>query len=162
VLGALLAACGPSDPCRSAAFRELRRTSLPYADDWIVARGDTLTLPQMGDRFRLRRMRLDTTTAVVGKGCQFTGALVFDVPKRDTFAVTWFGQAGSIAQAGRVIVIGWPADLGPFSGIEAMQWGDSLVGNLLFDARLGIRVKPGVTAQFVAGRPRPPTHPPAR
>ena len=78
--------------------------------------------------------------------------------RRDTFPVTWFGQAGSIAQAGRVIMIGWPVDLGPFSGIEATPWGDSLVGNLLFDGRLGIQVKPGVTAQFVAGRSRPPRH----
>lgn len=121
----------------------------------MVARGDTLTLPQMGDRFRLRAVRLDTTTRVVGKGCQFTGALLFVVPRPDTFAVTWFGQASSFAQAGRVIIIGWPVDLGPFSGIEATQWGDSLVGNLLFDARLGIQVKPGVTAQFVAGRAPP-------
>src|SRR5258708_30999066 len=109
----------------------------------------------MGDRFRLRALRLDTTTIVVGKGCQFTGALVFMVPRRDTFPVTWFGQAGSIAQAGRVIMIGWPVDLGPFSGIEATPWGDSLVGNLLFDGPLGIQVKPGVTAQFVAGRAPP-------
>jgi len=136
----------------------LHRTSLLYAGDWVVARGDTLTLPQMGDRFRLRALRLDTTTIVVGKGCQFTGALLFVVPRRDTFPVTWFGQAGSIAQPGRVIIIGWPVDLGPFSGVEAMQWGDSLVGNLLFDGRLGIQVKPGVTAQFVAGRPRPRPH----
>jgi hypothetical protein len=106
----------------------------------------------MGDRFRLRALRLDTTTVAVGKGCRFNGALVFVVPRRDTFPVTWFGQAGSFAQAGRVIIIGWPVDIGPFSGIEATQWGDSLVGNLLFDSRLGIQVKPGVTAQFVAGR----------
>jgi hypothetical protein len=121
----------------------------------VVARGDTLTLPQMGDRFRLHDVRLDTTTTAAGKGCRFRGALVFTVPRRDTFPVTWFGQAASFAQAGRVIIIGWPVDLGPFSGIEATQWGDSLVGNLLFDARLGIQVKPGVTAQFVAGRPHP-------
>jgi hypothetical protein len=120
----------------------------------VVARGDTLTLPELGDRFRLRGLRLDTTTVPVGKGCQFRGALLFVVPRPDTFPVTWFGQAGSFAQAGRVIIIGWPVDLGPFSGIEATQWGDSLIGNLLFDSRLGIRVKPGVTAQFVAGRPR--------
>ena len=133
----------------------MHRTSLPYAGEWVVARGDTLTLPQMGDRFRLRALRLDTTSVVVGRGCQFTGALVFVVPRRDTFPVTWFGQAGSIAQAGRVILIGWPVDLGPFSGIEATPWRDSLVGNLLFDGRLGIQVKPGVTAQFVAGRAHP-------
>ena len=63
--------------------------------------------------------------------------------------------ARHLRDGGRVILIGWPVDLGPFSGIQATPWRDSLVGNLLFDGRLGIQVKPGVTAQFVAGRAPP-------
>ena len=49
---------------------------------------------------------------------------------------------------------GWPAALGPFAGIGATRVGDSLVGAILFDSRLGVRVRPGATARFVAGRAR--------
>src|SRR5256714_1255850 len=44
--------------------------------------------------------------------------------------------------------------LGPFAGIGAAGVGDSLVGAILFDSRLGVRVRPGATARFVAGRAR--------
>ncbi len=112
-----------------------------------MARGDTLTLPQLGDRFKLSDIVLDTATVVVGRTCLFRGSLVFAVPRAETLAVSWFGQPE------QAIISGWPADLGPFAGIGATWWGhDSLKGAILFDERLGVRVKPGVTAQFVAGR----------
>jgi len=31
-----------------------------YAGHWVVARGDTVTLPEMGDRFKLTDVILDT------------------------------------------------------------------------------------------------------
>ena len=69
------------------------------------------------------------------------------LPRAETLAVTWFGQPE------QAIVNGWPADLGPFAGLSLAWWGrDSLRGSVLFDARLGVQVRPGVTAQFVAGR----------
>ena len=144
-----MTACGPRDPCRSTQFRRLERYSLPYAGHWVVARGDTLTLPELGDRFKLTAVVLDTVTVVVGRTCLFRGSLIFAVPRAETFAVSWFGQPE------RAIIYGWPADLGPFAGIAATWWGggrDSLKGAILFDERLGVQVKPGVTAQFVAGR----------
>jgi hypothetical protein len=149
--GALLvAACGPSDPCSGYQFDRLERFSRPYAGHWVVARGDTLTLPDapaMSDRFRLAAVVLDTTTAVVGRDCIFRGRIVFHSPKPDTIAVTWFGQPE------QAIVNGWPAELGSFAGL-ALAWAgaDSMRGSLLFDSRLGVQVRPGVTAQFIAGR----------
>ncbi|HXF95831.1 MAG TPA: hypothetical protein VNI61_06975 [Gemmatimonadales bacterium] len=149
-LGALLAACGPSHPCETSYARRIRRYSLPYAGEWVVARGDTLTLPEgMGDRFKLTALRLDTTTVVVDRACRFLGTLIFSAPRAETLAVTWFGEPQ------RLFVFGWPADLGPFAGIGAGWWGrDSLRGAILFDERLGVRMEPGVTAEFVAGRRR--------
>jgi len=73
--------------------------------------------------------------------------MTFSVPRAETLAVTWFGQPE------QAIVNGWPADLGPFAGLSLVWWGpDSLRGSVLFDSRLGVQVRPGVTAQFVAGR----------
>jgi hypothetical protein len=145
-----VAACGPPDPCAGTQFRRLERYSLPYAGHWVVARGDTLTLPDsppMSDRFRLGEIVLDTVPVVSGRDCVFRGRVTFRVPRADTLAVTWFGQPE------QAIVNGWPADLGPFAGVSLAWWGrDSLRGAVLFDARLGVRVSPGTTAQFVAGR----------
>src|SRR5437660_704520 len=58
---------------------------------------------------------------------------------------------GSPEQA---LIYGWPVDLGPFAGVGASRVGDSLVGAILFDSQLGVQVRPGVTARFVAGRAR--------
>lgn len=124
------------------------RASARYVGHWRVARGDTLTLPQMGDRFKLRDVVLDTTRVAVGRDCRFRGRLVFEVPRAETLAVTWFGQPE------QALIFGWPAELGPFAGIGAVRLGDSLAGAILFDERLGVRVPPGVTARFVAGRAR--------
>ncbi len=45
------------------------------------------------------------------------------------------------------------ADIGPFAGLNASWWGrDSLHGAILFDERMGVQMRPGVTAQFWAGR----------
>lgn len=143
-----LAACRAPDPCDTSFARRIRRSSLPYAGEWVVARGDTLTLPQgMGDRFKLRGFRLDTVTTAVGRACRFHGVLVFAAPRAETLAVTWFGEPE------RAYIFGWPADLGPFAGVGASWWGrDSLLGAVLFDEQIGVRVPPGVTAQFYAGR----------
>jgi hypothetical protein len=143
-----LAACGPSDPCRSSEMHLRNRYATRYAGHWVVARGDTLTLPQMGDRFKLSRVELDTTPIAVGQTCRFRGALVFQAPRAETLAVTWLGQPD------QALIYGWPAELGPFAGIGAVRVGDSLAGAILFDERLGVRVPPGVTARFVAGRAR--------
>jgi hypothetical protein len=144
------AACGPADPCAGHQFRRLERFSRPYAGAWVVARGDTLTFPDspaMSDRFQLTMVVLDTATAVRGRDCLLRGHIVFRAPRAETLAVTWFGQPE------QAIVNGWPADLGPFAGLALAWWGrDSLRGSVLFDARLGVQVRPGVTAQFVAGR----------
>lgn len=121
----------------------------PYVGRWIVARGDTLTLPQMGDRFKLAGLTLDSARVALGNECRFAGSITFAAPRAETLAVTWIGQPE------QALVYGWPADLGPFGGIGVMLQGDSLRGALLFDSRLGIAVKPGVTAEFVAAR-RPP------
>jgi hypothetical protein len=117
-----------------------------YVGHWVVAHGDTLTLPEMGDRFKLTDVVLDTARVPVGKTCHFRGKLTFQVPRAETLAVTWIGQ---LEQA---LIFGWPADLGPFAGIGAVRAGDSLFGAILFDERLGVQVPPGVTARFVAGR----------
>jgi hypothetical protein len=118
-----------------------------YAGHWVVMHGDTLTLPQLGDRFKLSDVVLDTARVVVGRACHFRGTLVFTVP-RDTLAVTW------IASPEQALIYGWPVELGPFAGISAARVSDSLVGEILFDARLKVQVPPGVTARFTAGRAR--------
>jgi hypothetical protein len=119
----------------------------------VVTRGDSLTFPdapQMSDRFRLTSIVLDATTVVVGRECIFRGKIVFQAPRADTLAVTWFGQPE------QAIVNGWPADLGPFAGL-ALAWAgpDSVRGSVLIDAKLGVQARPGLTAQFVAGRLSP-------
>jgi hypothetical protein len=145
-----IAACGPPNPCSGAQFRRLERFSRPYAGHWVVARGDTLTFPDsppLADRFRLGAIVLDTTTAVSGRDCLLRGRVIFSAPRAETLAVTWFGQPE------QAIVSGWPADLGPFAGLSLAWWGrDSLRGAVLFDSRMGVQVRPGATAQFVAGR----------
>jgi hypothetical protein len=149
----LALACAPSSPCRSGdKVRQLARYSKPYVGHWIVARGDTLTLPDttLGDRFTLRDIVLTTDTVSVAKECLYRGRLTFTVPA-ETLAVTWYGVPE------RVTIIGWPPALGPFAGLDASWWGrDSLHGAVLFDERLGIRVRPGATAQFWAGRAATP------
>ena len=145
-----VAACGPSNPCAGAQFRRLERFSRPYAGHWVVTRGDTLTFPDsppMSDHFRLANVVLDTATIVRGQNCLFRGRIVFTVPRAETLAVTWFGQPE------QAIVNGWPVDLGPFAGLSVSWYGsDSLRGAVLFDSRMGVQVRPGVTAQFTAGR----------
>ena len=155
--GALLAftalACSPRSPCGSGtARRDLARFSQPYAEHWVVAHGDTLTLPDstLGDRFKLTDIILGTDTVSVARECLYRGTLVFAVPRAETLAVTWFGVPE------HVTVFGWPADLGPFAGINASWWGrDSLRGAILFDERFVTQARPGATAQFTAGRSRP-------
>jgi hypothetical protein len=142
-----LATCGPSNPCTAAAMHLQARYAQRYAGRWTVAHSDTLTLPQLGDRFKLSDVVLGTTRSVVGKTCRFRGMLVFTVP-RDTLAVTWIGFPE------QALIYGWPAELGPFAGIGAVRVGDSLAGEILFDQRLNVQVRPGVTARFTAGRAR--------
>jgi hypothetical protein len=114
----------------------------------VVARGDTLTLPDgMGDPFRLGAVWLDTGRVPLARTCRFRGALVFAAPRPETLVVTWFGEPE------QAYVFGWPAELGPFAGLGLTWWSrDSLRGALLFDERLNVRLRAGVTAQFVAGR----------
>jgi hypothetical protein len=119
-----------------------------YVGHWVVAHGDTVTFPGLGDRFRLTDIVLDTVRVAVDRTCHFRGTLVFRVP-RETLAVTWYGLPE------QALIYGWPATLGPFAGIGAARVGDSLVGSVLFDARLGVQVRPGVTARFTAGRVAP-------
>ena len=150
-LAALAAlACGPSSPCRSGkTARDLARFSTPYAGHWVVARADTLTLPDpaIADRFKLTDIVLTTDTVSVARSCLYRGQLVFAVPSAETLAVTWFGVPE------HVTVFGWPGHLGPFAGLNASWWGrDSLRGAILFDERMNVQVRPGVTAQFWAGR----------
>lgn len=155
--GAVLAltalACGPKSPCGSGTVRrDLARFSQPYAEHWVVAHGDTLTLPDstLGDRFKLTDIILGTDTVSMARECLYRGTLVFAVPRAETLAVTWFGVPE------HVTVFGWPADLGPFAGLNASWWGrDSLRGAILFDERFVTQVRPGATAQFTAGRSRP-------
>lgn len=152
VLALAAIACGPSSPCGSGATRhDLARFSQPYADHWIVTHGDTLTLPDstLGDRFKLTDIILGTDTVSIGRECLYRGKLVFAVPRAETLAVSWFGVPE------HVTVFGWPADLGPFAGLNASWWGqDSLRGAILFDERFTTQARPGATAQFTAGRSR--------
>jgi len=145
------AGCGGT-PCTSYQARRTVRYSAPYVGTWVVAHGDSLTLPEeprLADRFRIANLTLDTTRVIVGRGCMLTGRLVFSVPKAETLAVRWFGQPE------QAIVQGWPAELGPFAGLAVARYGpDSVRGSVLFDQRLGVQVPAGVTAQFVAGRTR--------
>jgi hypothetical protein len=142
---ALGTACSSPDPCRASSLRLLRRESARYVGAWTVTRGDTLTLPQLGDRFQLATVRLDTAPVAVGATCRLRGAISFREPRAETLAVTWTGGPEALLH-------GWPADLGPFGGLGLVVAGDSLRGALLFDSRLGITVRPGLTAQFVASR----------
>jgi hypothetical protein len=148
VTGAL--ACGPSSPCgASYTRRHLANYSRPYAGHWVVTWSDTLTLPDttLGDRFRLTDIVLDTDTVSIAKQCLWRGHMVFAMPRADTIPVSWFGVPE------HVTIYGWPPDLGPFAGINASWWrGDSLRGAILFEERLGVQVRPGATAQFIAGR----------
>jgi hypothetical protein len=146
LVGALCAACTPPRPCAASRMLQASRVSLPYVGRWRVARGDTLTLPELGDRFTLTELILDTGRVETGAACRFAGTIVFAAPRAGPFTVTWVGQAS------QAFVYGWPADLGPFGGIGLTLTGDSLYGALLFDSRLGMQVKPGLTAQFVASR----------
>src|SRR3989442_10375120 len=41
------------------------RFSQPYVGHWVVARGDTLTLPELGDRFKLTDVILDSGRVAV-------------------------------------------------------------------------------------------------
>jgi len=98
-----VAACGPSDPCRASAMRLVSRYSQRYVGHWAVARGDTLTLIQTGDRFKLREVVLDTDRVAVGRGCRLRGAVVFQAPRAETLAVTWVrpGAGADLRLAGR-------------------------------------------------------------
>jgi len=146
-------ACGPRDVCSGHQFERLSRYSMPYAGHWVVARGDTLTFPDapaMSDRFRLTDIVLDTSTVVADRECIFRGQIVFRAPRAETLAVNWFGQPE------HAIISGWPADLGPFAGLSLTWAGkDSVSGAILMDSKLGVQAKPGMTAQFVAGRAAP-------
>lgn len=146
-------ACGPRNVCSGHQFDRLSRYSLPYAGHWVVARGDTLTFPDapaMSDRFRLTDIVLDTGTVVADRDCIFRGQIVFRAPRAETLAVSWFGQPE------HAIVSGWPAELGPFAGLSLTWAGtDSVSGAILMDSKLGVQAKPGMTAQFVAGRATP-------
>ncbi|MGE5759112.1 MAG: hypothetical protein ACM37V_02015 [Gemmatimonadota bacterium] len=152
ILALTALACGPSSPCGSGtARRNLARFARPYAAHWIVAHGDTLTLPDasLGDRFKLTDLILDTDTVSLQRQCLYRGRLVFAVPRAETLAVTWFGVPE------HVTVFGWPADLGPFAGINGSWWGsDSLRAAILFDERFGVQARTGATAQFTLGRRR--------
>ena len=75
-----VAACGPSDPCRAPAMRLVSRYSQRYVGHWAVARGDTLTLIQTGDRFKLREVVLDTDRVAVGRPAA-SGAHWFSGPR---------------------------------------------------------------------------------
>ena len=76
--------------------------------------------------------------------------LFFKLCRAETIVVNWY------AVPERATIYGWPVDLGPFAGLWVSWWGrDSLRGTLLFDQALGVQVRPGITAQFVAGRRRP-------
>src|SRR3989440_1966912 len=78
---AALTACGPSNPCGSSEMHLRARFSQPYVGHWVVARGDTLTLPELGDRFKLTDVILDSARVAVSGTCRFKGALVFAVPR---------------------------------------------------------------------------------
>src|SRR3989449_6383585 len=53
LLALVLTACGPSNPCTASAMHLQARYAQRYVGRWKVAHGDTLTLPQLGDRFKL-------------------------------------------------------------------------------------------------------------
>src|SRR5260370_37228395 len=132
-----LGACSPSSPCSGHQFQRLRRYSLPSAGHWVVARGDTVTFPdapQMGDRYKLSDIVLDTTTVVVGRECVFRGKIMFRAPRADTVSASSFGQPE------QAIVTGWPARLRPCCAL-ALAWAsycpDSRSVPLLFEANLG-------------------------
>jgi hypothetical protein len=125
------------------------RASQSFIGRWQVTRADTMTLPEMGDRFTVAAIILDSMRVQAGTACRLRGTLIFAVPRADTFAVTWASEGGP------AFVYGWPADLGPFGGMGVTLSGDTLRGALLFDARLGVQMKPGVTAQLVARRMPP-------
>jgi hypothetical protein len=149
VVVVLLSACS-SEPCSTEVARRMRRFAEPYTGHWVVAYGDSLTLPDaptLADRFRVAAVVLDTNRMVAGRACLNTGRLIFSDPRAETLAVRWSGDPG------QALVQGWPADLGPFGGL-ALRWRgrDSLVGSVLFDERMGAQVPSGTTAQFVAGR----------
>jgi hypothetical protein len=127
-------------------MRLASHASRPYVGRWRVAHGDTLTLPELGDRFSLTELILDTGRVEIGTACRFAATIVFAAPRAGPFTATWIGQAS------QAFLYGWPAELGPFGGIGLSLTGDSLRGALLFDSRLGMQVKPGLTAQFVASR----------
>ena len=150
LMALLAAACGPRNVCSGHQFDRLSRYSMPYAGHWVVARGDTLTFPDapaMSDRFRLTDIVLDTATVIADRECIFKGQIVFRAPRAETLAVSWFGQPE------HAIVSGWPAELGPFAGLSLTWAGkDSVSGAILMDSKLGVQAKPGMTAQFVAGR----------
>jgi hypothetical protein len=143
-------ACGPGNPCSGHQFSRLKRYSLPYAGRWIVARGDTVTFPdapQVSDRFKLTEIDLDTIGVAMSRECVFRGRIIFRLPRADTIPATWFGQPE------QAIVSGWPVELGPFAGLSLAWYGrDSLNGAILFDAKMGVQARPGLTARFVAGR----------
>jgi hypothetical protein len=128
----------------------MRRFSEPYAGQWTVAYGDTLTIPgapSLADRFRLAAIVLDTSRVVLGRVCLQTGQLIIAAPRAETLAVRW---SANLDQA---LVRGWPGDLGPFGGIALVWRGrDSLRGSVLFDEQLRAQVPTGTTAQFMAGR----------
>lgn len=153
VIALAATACDPRDPCSGYQFDRLSRYSLPYAGHWVVARGDTLTFPDapaMSDRFWLTDIVLDTGTVMVNRECIFRGQIVFRAPRAETLAVSWFGQPE------HAIVSGWPVELGPFAGLSLAWAGkDSVSGAILMDSKLGVQAKPGMTAQFVAGRAGP-------
>jgi hypothetical protein len=150
VAAAVVATACASAPCDSYQARRTVRYSAPYVGHWIIARGDTMTLPEeprLSDRFRLAAVTLDSERVVVGRNCLLSGRLVFSAPRAETLSVRWFGQPE------QAIVQGWPADIGPFAGLAVALFGsDSLRGSVLFDQRMGVQVPSGVTAQFVAGR----------
>src|SRR6266566_4258156 len=103
ILLVALAACGPTNPCTSSEMHLRARFSEAYVGHWVVARGDTVTLPEMGDRFKLTDLILDTARVAVGRTCHYKGALVFAVPRAETLAVTWYGSPE------QALIYGWPA-----------------------------------------------------
>ena len=141
-------ACEPGNPCTTSLARRSVRYSAPYVGYWRVGRADSLTLPEMGDPFVLTDVILDTSRTALGRDCLHRGTLVFRVPA-ETLPVLWFGQPE------QALVLGWPASLGPFAGAALSWYGpDSLQGSILFDERMGVQVRPGVTARFWLGRRR--------
>ena len=75
--------CGPGSPCRTTDFKNIRRYSQAYVGPWVVARGDSLTLTQMGDRFHLASFSLDTDTVMFNRECHLSGRMIFRVPPGD-------------------------------------------------------------------------------